>query len=350
MAFRKMRMLGLCLVALCAVTLSAASVQAEDTVSLNGAGSSFQAPLQYKWIAEYQKTHPGVQLNYQSIWSGAGIRQVTAGTIDFGGTDGPMTTEQLGAFKDARGAVCLHLPIALGAVMPTYNIPGVTAELKFTPAALAGIYLGEITKWDDPAIAGPNPDVKLPDNDIVVVHRSDGSGTTYTWTDYLSKISKTWQEKVGCGTSVRWPVGLGGKGNEGVSALVKQTPNAIGYVELIYAIQNHIAYGEVQNAAGKFIKADLATTSAAAAGAAANMPADFRVSITNAPGDDTYPIVTFTWVMVPDHIANDGKRQALIDYLKWALSTGQDYCQPLAYARVPKEVVEMEMKAIDTIK
>ncbi|MGH7145564.1 MAG: phosphate ABC transporter substrate-binding protein PstS [Planctomycetota bacterium] len=328
----------------------AASSSTDMAASLNGAGSSFQAPLEYKWISEYTKLHPKIALNYQSIGSGAGIRQVTAGTIDFGGTDGPMTQEQLDDFKKARGCDCIHLPIALGAVMPTYNIPNVTAELKFTPAALAGIYMGTITKWNDPAITGPNAGVTLPDNDIVVVHRSDGSGTTYTWTDYLSKVSPEWKDKVGCAVSVKWPVGIGGKGNEGVAGDVTKTPYSIGYVELIYALKNHMTYGSVQNSAGKFIHADLDSTSAAAAGAAASMPSDFRVSITNAPGDATYPIVTFTWIMVPSKIDDPAKKAAMVDFLKWALNDGQSYCKDLAYASVPKEVVGMEMKAIEGIK
>ena len=255
-----------------------------------------------KWFDAYHKLHPNIEINYQSIGSGGGIRQVTEGTVDFGATDGPMDDEtargvqgkarlQHSALPDRPGRRCSHL-----------QHPRRQGRLKFTPAALAGIYLGTITKWNDPAIQKANPDLKLPDNDIVVVHRSDGSGTTYIWVDYLSKVSKDWKEKVGVATSVNWPVGLGGKGNEGVAGLVKQTPNSIGYVELIYAVQNKMSYGTVQNAAGKFIKADLKSVTAAAAGAAKDMPEDFRVSITNAPGDDTYPIASFTWLLVPDQI------------------------------------------------
>ena len=229
----------------------------------------------------------------------AGIKQVTEGTVDFGASDGPMNDDQLKAYQDKHGFGILHFPTVLGADVPTYNIPGVNAELNFTPDALAGIFLGKITKWNDPTIAGANKGVNLPANDIVVVHRSDGSGTTYIWTDYLSKVSDDWKNKVGKGTSVNWPVGLGGKGNEGVAGLIKQTPNSIGYVELIYAIQNNMPYGTVKNSSGNFVKADLASVTAAAAGAAKDMPADFRVSITNAPGKTAYPISSFTWLLIP---------------------------------------------------
>ena len=237
----------------------------------------------------YHKLHPELNFNYQSIGSGGGIRQILAGTVDFGASDGPMTDEQLGQAKTK----ILHFPTVLGANVPTYNIPGISQELNFTPEALAGIYLGKITKWNDPAIANANKGVNLPDSDIIVVHRSDGSGTTYIWVDYLSKVSEEWKTKVGKNTSVNWPVGLGGKGNEGVSGLVKQTPGAIGYVELIYAIQNNMPYGKVRNSSGVFVKADLASVTAAAAGAAKSMPDDFRVSITNAPGKTAYPDIQF---------------------------------------------------------
>src|SRR5438874_5938346 len=257
---------------------------AEATLSITGAGATFPYPMYSKWFDEYHKKNPSVEINYQSIGSGGGIRQVTEGTVDFGASDGPMNDEQLKAFQEKHGFGILHFPTVLGAVVPTYNIPGVTVALNFTPEALAGIFLGRITKWNDPAIAGANKGVSLPSEDIVVVHRADGSGTSYVFTDYLSKVSPDWKDKVGKGTSVNWPVGLGGKGNEGVTGLIKQTPNSIGYVELIYAAKNNIAYGAVKNASGAFVKADLAGVSEAAAGAAKDMPDDFRVSITNASG------------------------------------------------------------------
>jgi phosphate transport system substrate-binding protein len=311
---------------------------------INGAGASFPYPIYSKWFDEYHKLHPDVQINYQSIGSGGGIRQVLAGTVDFGATDGPMSDEQLGQAKSK----ILHFPTVLGAVVPTYNIPGVSQELKFTPDALAGIYLGKITKWNDEELTRANPGVNLPGDDIVVVHRSDGSGTSYVWTDYLSKISEEWKTKVGKSTSVNWPVGLGGKGNEGVAGLVKQTPNAIGYVELIYAIQNKLPYGLVRNSSGNFIRADLASTTAAAA--AKEMPDDFRVSITNPAGKNAYPIASFTWLLVPATIEDGVKRQVIVDFLHWMLTEGQEHAEPLAYARLPKEVVAKEMRAISEIK
>src|SRR5580765_3696170 len=274
---------------LLAVLGLAGIVWADNPLSLTGAGATFPYPMYSKWFDEYHKKDAKIQINYQSIGSGGGIKQVTEGTVDFGASDGPMNDAQLKAYQDKHGYGILHFPTVLGADVPTYNVPGVTAELKFTPQALAGIFLGKVTKWNDPAIAGANPGVKLPAEDIVVVHRSDGSGTTYIWTDYLSKISDEWRTKVGKDTSVNWPVGLGGKGNEGVAGLVKQTPNSIGYVELIYAVQNNIPYGSVKNLSGEFIKPSLAGVSAAAAGAATSMPDDFRVSITNAPGKAAYP-------------------------------------------------------------
>jgi phosphate transport system substrate-binding protein len=314
--------------------------------TLTGAGATFPYPLYSKWFDEYHKRHPDVQINYQSIGSGGGIRQVLAGTVDFGATDGPMTDEQLGQSK----VKILHFPTVLGAVVPIYNIDNVKQELKFTPAALAGIFAGTIRKWNDPAISGPNGGVKLPDSDIVVVHRSDASGTTFVWTDYLSKVSDSWQSKIGRNTSVNWPVGLGGKGNEGVSGLVKQTPSSIGYVELVYAVQNQFAYGSVQNAAGSFVKADLASVTAAAASAAAHMPDDFRVSITNAAGASAYPIATFTWLLIPEQIPDTTKGKTIVDFLGWMLTDGQSMASPLTYAPLPKEVVAKEQQAIGKIR
>ena len=314
--------------------------------NINAAGATFPYPIYSKWFDEYHKLHPNAQINYQSIGSGGGIRQLTDKTVDFGASDGPMTDDQL---KQA-GFKILHFPTVLGAAVPSYNIPGVTAELKFTPEALSGIFLGKITKWNDPAIAGPNAGVKLPAEDIVVLHRSDGSGTTYIWTDYLSKVSSEWESKVGRNTSVNWPVGLGGKGNEGVAGLLKQTPYAVGYVELIYAIQNNLPYGLVKDPAGDFVKASLASVSAAAAGAAKSMPDDFRVSITNAPGKGAYPISSFTWLLIPAQIQDAAKKAAIKDFLAWAITSGQKFCEPLAYAQLPKEVVAKEAKAIDKIQ
>ncbi|MGA7289579.1 MAG: phosphate ABC transporter substrate-binding protein PstS, partial [Terriglobales bacterium] len=261
---------------------------------LNGAGATFPYPMYSKWFSEYHKLHPDVEINYQSIGSGGGIRQVLNGTVDFGASDGPMTDEQL---KEAKFKI-LHIPTVLGADVPAYNISGVNAELKFTPEALAGIFLGKIQKWNDPAITQANPGVNLPDKSIIVIHRSDGSGTTYIFTDYLSKVSKEWEAAVGKGTSVKWPVGLGGKGNEGVAGQIRQLDGAIGYVELIYAVENKITYGSVKNAAGNFVKASLDSVTEAAA-SAPQMPADFRVSITNAPGKTAYPISSFTWLLIP---------------------------------------------------
>ncbi len=321
-------------------------VAGADALLVNGAGATFPYPIYSKWFDEYHKKFPQIQINYQSIGSGGGIRQVLAGTVDFGATDGPMTDEQLSQAKTK----ILHFPTVLGAVVPTYNIPGVKGELNFTPDVVAGIFLGKITKWNDPAIADSNRGVNLPANDIVVVHRSDGSGTTYCWTDYLSKVSSQWKGKVGTNTSVNWPVGLGGKGNEGVAGLVKQTPNAIGYVELIYAVQNNLPYGRVRNSSGKFIKAELSSVTAAAAGAAKNMPEDFRVSITDSPGATAYPISTFTWLLIPSDIPDAKKREVLVGFLRWMLTEGQKHAVPLAYAPLPKEVVDKEMKALAQIR
>ena len=326
---------------------AAAIVAAQSgTVLLNAAGATFPYPIYSKWFDVYHTAHPNTQINYQSIGSGGGIRQLQAGTVDFGASDGPMSDEQLAQSKFK----ILHFPTVLGADVPSYNIAGVSGELNFTQKALAGIFLGTITKWNDPELTKANPGVNLPSADIVVVHRSDGSGTTYIWTDFLSKVSDEWKNKVGKGTSVNWPVGLGGKGNEGVSGLVKQTPNAIGYIELVYAAQNGIAFGKVQNAAGKFIKADLASVTAAAAGAAKNMPDDFRVSITNAPGATSYPIASFTWLLIPAHIEDAAKRDTIKGFLKWMLTEGQKYNEGLTYAQLPKAVVEKELKAISLVQ
>jgi phosphate transport system substrate-binding protein len=321
---------------------------ARAMLSLNGAGASFPEPLYTKWFDEFHKKDPNVEINYQAIGSGGGIKQITEGTVDFGASDGPMNDEQLKAFQDKHGFPILHFPTVLGAAVPTYNIPGVTAELNFTPEALAGIFLGKITKWNDPAITGPNPGVKLPANDILVIHRSDGSGTTYIWTDYLSKVSDEWKSKVGRNTSVSWPTGLGGSKNEGVAGAVKQNANSIGYVELIYAIQTKMPYGKVKNSAGEFIKADLASVTAAAA--SVQMPDDFRVSITDPQGKTAYPIASFTWLLIPSKFSDASKRDAIKSFVKWMLSDGQNDAASLSYAKLPKEVVTKELAALNKVQ
>ena len=342
------RIAGVSVVTLALTMMAAVLVHA--ALSINGAGASFPNPVYSKWFDEYQKKNSQVQINYQSIGSGAGIKQVTEGTVDFGASDGPMNDEQLKAFQDKHGFGILHFPTVLGAAVPTYNIPGVTAALNFTPEALAGIFLGKITKWNDPAIVGANKGVNLPAADIVVVHRSDGSGTTYIWTDYLSKISDEWKDKVGKGASVNWPVGLGGKGSEGVTGQIKNAPNSIGYVELIYAASNNIPYGSVKNSSGNFVKADLASVSAAAAAAAKTMPDDFRVSITNPEGKTAYPIASFTWLLIPEKFSDTAKRDAIKNFLNWMLADGQNYAEPLSYAKLPKEVIAKEKKALVKIQ
>jgi phosphate transport system substrate-binding protein len=331
-----------------AVLLAVATfATAERQILLNAAGATFPYPIYSKWFDLYHTSHSNVQINYQSIGSGGGIRQLLDKTVDFGASDGPMNDDQL---KQATVPI-LHFPTVLGAAVPSYNVPGVQVDLNFTPEALSGIFLGKVTKWNDPAITSANPGVKLPGDDIVVVHRSDGSGTTYIWTDYLSKISPEWQQKAGKATSVKWPVdGLGGKGNEGVSALIQQTPGSLGYVELIYVIQNHMLYGKVKNSSGTFVKADLASVSAAAAAAAKYIPDDFRVSITNPEGKAAYPIASFTWLLIPSKFSDSAKRDVVKDFLKWALTDGQQYVEGLSYAKLPKEVVAKELKAIAQIQ
>jgi phosphate transport system substrate-binding protein len=313
--------------------------------TLNGAGATFPYPIYSKWFSEYHKLHPDIQINYQAIGSGGGIQQMTAGTVDFGASDMPMTDSQLQA---AKGKI-LNLPTVLGAVVPAYNIPGVTGEIKFTPEALAGIYLGKISKWNDKAITSVNPGINFPDKDIIVVHRSDGSGTTFIWTDYLSKVSPEWKSQVGSNTSVRWPLGMGGKGNEGVSGMIRQLSGAIGYVELIYALQNNIPYGSVRNSAGVFVKGSLESVTAAAA-SAPKMPPDFRVSITNSPGKDAYPISSFTWLLVPVQSKNPANGKILVDFVNWMLTDGQSMTSALAYAPLPENVAAKEKEAIKQVK
>jgi phosphate transport system substrate-binding protein len=312
---------------------------------LNGAGATFPNPMYSKWFSEYHKVHSDVQVNYQPIGSGGGIRQVTAGTVDFGASDMPMTDKQL---QEAKAKI-LNIPTVLGAVVPAYNIPGVSGEVKFTPEVLAGIFLGKISKWNDKAIAAANPGVNFPDKEIIVVHRSDGSGTTFIWTDYLSKVSPEWKSQVGSDTSVKWPMGMGGKGNEGVAGLIRQLSGSIGYVELIYAVQNNIPYGSVKNSAGVFVKASLESVTAAAA-SAPKMPADFRVSITNAPGKDAYPISSFTWLLIPAQSKDAAKGKILADFLQWMLTDGQKMTSVLAYAPLPDNVVAKVKEAIQQVK
>jgi phosphate transport system substrate-binding protein len=321
------------------------SLPALGQTTLNGAGATFPYPMYSKWFSEYNKLHSDIQINYQSIGSGGGIRQVLNGTVDFGATDGPMTDEQL---KEAKVKI-LHIPTVLGADVPAYNIPGVSGEIKFTPEVLANIFLGKIASWNDPAIAKANPGMNLPNQPIIVVHRSDGSGTTYIWTDYLSKVSKDWESSVGKGTSVKWPVGLGGKGNEGVAGQIRQLAGSIGYIELIYAVENKITYGSVQNAGGNFVKASLDGVTEAAA-SVKTMPADFRVSITNAPGKTAYPISSFTWLLIPVQSKDANKGKILSDFLNWMVTDGQKMTAQLSYAPLPGGVVEKVKAAIKQIR
>jgi len=322
-----------------------AALPALGQANLNGAGATFPYPIYSKWFSEYHKLHSDIQINYQPIGSGGGIRQVIAGTVDFGATDGPMTDDQL---REAKIKI-LHVPTVLGADVPAYNIPGVSAELKFTPQVLAGIFLGKITNWNDKAIAAANEGVSLPNQEIIVVHRSDGSGTTYIFTDYLSKVSPEWQSQVGKGTSVKWPSGIGGKGNEGVAGSIRTLPGSIGYVELIYAVQNNITYGSVRNSAGVFLKASLEGVTAAAA-SVKSMPADFRVSITNAPGKDAYPISSFTWLLIPAPSKDPAKGKILADFLNWMVTDGQKMAAPLSYAPLPDSVVEKVKEEIKQVR
>jgi len=317
--------------------------------TLNGAGATFPYPIYSKWFSEYHKVHPDAQINYQSIGSGGGIRQVIEGTVEFGASDMPMTDEQLKEAEDKLKTKVLNIPTVLGAVVPIYNIPGVNGEVKFTPDVLAGIFLGRITNWNDKAIGATNPGVKFPAQDIVVVHRSDGSGTTFIWTDYLSKVSPDWKNQVGSGTSVKWPKGLGGKGSEGVSGQVRQLPGSIGYVELIYALQNNIQFGSVRNSAGVFLKGSLESVTAAAA-SAPKMPADFRVSITDAPGKNAYPISSFTWLLIPEQLKDPAKGKILADFLNWMVVNGQAMTSALSYSPLPENVAAKVKDAIKQVK
>jgi len=326
-----------------ALFLSTLSISAQT--KLNAAGATFPYPIYSKWFNEYHTQHPDIEINYQSIGSGGGIAQLKAGTVDFGASDMPLKDD---AVKQMPMPI-LQLPTVLGSIVPAYNIPGVNAELKFTPQIIAGIYLGEITSWNDKAIAAANPGVKLPGTSIVVIHRSDGSGTTFVFTDYLSKISSEWKSRVGSSTSVSWPVGLGAKGNEGVAGMIRQMEGGFGYVELIYALQNKITFGPVQNASGNFVKASLESTTAAAAGAKMSGE-DFRVSITNAPGKDAYPIASFTYLLIPKQWKDGTKQKATVGFLDWMLNNGQGMTTRLNYAPLPDAVKERELAAIKALR
>jgi phosphate transport system substrate-binding protein len=313
---------------------------------INGAGATFPNPIYSKWFSEYNKLHSGVRINYQPLGSGAGIRQLSSRTVFFGATDQPMKDDQLQA---APGKI-LHFPTVLGAVVPIYNLPEVSEQLKFTGPLLADIVLGKVKKWNDPALVKLNPGVKLPATDLTVVHRSEGSGTTFIFADYLGKVSDEFKKTVGVDASLKWPVGIGGKGNEGVSGLVQQTPGSLGYVELVYALQNKITVGSVQNSAGAFVVPSVSSVTAAAAGAAANMPADFRVSITNAPGAETYPIASFTWILLYEDPPDKAQAATMKEFMRWALTDGQKMAPELGYASLPQQVVDMGMKALEQLK
>ncbi len=328
---------------LMASVLTAAGAGAQN---VNGAGATFPNPIYSRWFIEYSQQHPGVHINYQPIGSGGGIRQVSEGTVDFGATDGPMTDQQMSGAK----VKTMHIPTVLGAVVPVYNLPGVNHDLSFSPDVIADIYLGKITKWNDGRIAKDNPGVGLPDKAILPVYRSDGSGTTYIFTDYLSKVSPDWQSHVGKSTSVKWPTGIGQKGNEGVAGMVRQSPYSFGYVELIYALQNKMSFGAVRNSAGKFVKASPEGVTEAAAAVAKGMPADFRVSITNAPGATSYPISSFTWLLIPQHSADPAKAKVLADFLGWMLDHGEAEASSMAYAPLPKPVQDSVRRAIAQVR
>lgn len=331
------------------LSLLVAAVPLKAQLKLNGAGATFPYVIYSKWFdVYYSKTN--IQFNYQSIGSGGGIKQVIEGTVDFGATDGPMSDVQLAEVKEKQGSDVMHIPTVMGAVVVTYNVPGVSQGLKLTSEVLAGIFLGDVTKWNDTRITVLNPGVNLPDQTIIVAHRSDGSGTTFIFVDYLTKVSTTWKDKVGRGTSVNWPVGLGGKGNEGVSGLVKQTPGSIGYVELAYAVKNALPYAAMKNKAGRFVEPTLESVTAAAAGASKTMPGDLRVSITDAEGNDSYPISGFTWLLVYQKMKDKEKGAALVNFLKWALSDGQTFAKELLYAPLPSTVVKLCLEKVSAIK
>ncbi len=339
-------MLKKVLIVTAAVFISAALLHAQTVI--NGAGSTFIYPMFSKWSNDYHKIHPDIEFNYQSIGSGGGINQLLAGTVEIGASDAPLNDEQIAAAEKAHGAV-VHLPEAMGAVAVTYHVPGVSATLKFTGEVIAKIYLGEITKWDDPALKELNPDVNLPDNQIIIVHRSDGSGDTYIFVDYLCKVSDEWKDKVGKGTSVNWPVGIGAKGNEGVTGQIEQTPYSIGYVTLIYALQNNVPFGSVKNAAGEYIHPTIESVSDAAANAAKIVPADLRFSITNAPGKTSYPISSATWLIVYVNQTDQKVAEETVKFLHWVLTEGQKMEPALDYAPIPKPIQKMELNLLKKV-
>lgn len=328
-----------------ALLLAASSALSIGQTALNGAGSTFVEPIMARWITEYERHHPDVQFSYLGVGSGAGIAQTMRGMLDFGATDAPLTDVQL----SKSSTKIIHVPVIIGSDVPAYNLPSIKAELKFTPAILARIFLGEITRWDDAAIRSANPGISLPEKAIVVIHRSDGSGTTYVWTEYLSKVSAEWKQRVGKGTTVKWPVGVEGKGNEGVAVAIRQTDGAIGYLELAYAVKDKIAYGSVQNAAGQFIKATVESTAAAAAGEK-ELPPDLRVSISDAPGAESYPIASFSWVLLPTSLRGTPKGRELANFLTWVVGDGQRFAPDLFYAPLPQSVAAQARKVIEQEK
>jgi len=331
----KRKLLGLT-VGILAVGLIGSIALAEKLLLINGAGATFPYPLYSKWFYEYAKVDEGVNFNYQSIGSGGGIKQIMAQTVDFGASDGALTDEQL---KQAPGEL-FHIPMTAGAVVITYNLPQISERLKFSPDVVADIFLGKIKKWNDIRISKDNPEAGLPNEDIIIAHRSDGSGTTNIFTDYLSSVSGNWKAKVGKGTSVNWPVGLGGKGNEGVTGLVKQSPGAIGYVELAYAVTNNLPYADIENKSGNFITPSIESTTAAVNGKVDSMPADFRVSLVNPDGADAYPISGFTWILVYKNQTDKIKGKKIVKFLRWAITDGQKYSEGLLYAPLPESMVK----------
>jgi phosphate transport system substrate-binding protein len=333
-----------------AVALLPLLAHAVAAQSISGAGATFPYPIYSQWFDTYQKLHRGIEIDYASVGSGEGVRRLLAGQVDFAASDAPMNEDQLTEAFTKLHTEIWHFPTVLGAAVPAYNIPGLREELRFSPEALSGIFLGTVKSWNDPLIARDNPQVHLPPNSITVVHRQDGSGTTYCWTDYLNKISAEWGQRVGKGTLVSWPTGLAANHNEGVAGLIKQTPYSIGYVELVFALQNGIAFGRVRNSSGVFVRADLVSLNAAAAVVAERIPNHFRVSITDAPGAAAYPIATFTWLLIPKQAHDAAQRKALIGFLRWALTDGQAMVESLGYARLPKEIAAREIKALVTLQ
>jgi phosphate transport system substrate-binding protein len=333
------RLISICL-------LVAAVAIAAKTITVLSAGSTFIYPILWRWSNEYRQLHPEVQISYEPVGSGHGIARTMAGTVDFGASDDPMTDAEIHQVHNEIA----EFPAVLGAVVPSYNLPGFTQPVRFTPAALSGIYLGRVTRWNDPELVRANPGLPLPAHDLTVVFRTDGSGTTYIWTDYLSKVSDSWRTRVGRGDFVTFPVGIGGQFNQGVEKLIKEKPYTFGYLEATYALKGGVQMGSVQNASGKFVQADSGTITAAAKAAAPHMPDDFRISITNAGGSDAYPISSFSWILVPEHIGNPAKRQAITGFLRWVLTDGQKLAKPLCYAPLPAEVASRELKAVDRIQ